>query len=79
VRSANSETVFFVNSSGEALEVEPIFEEEVELGLEAEPLILEPFGVAAIPRRGASFARVTQSVLVKARAVAAGEGRDARV
>jgi endo-1,4-beta-mannosidase len=80
VRSANSETVLFVNCSGEGLKVEPILEEEVELGLEAEPLILEPFGVAAIPRRGAAFARVTQSVLVKARAVAAGgEGRDARV
>jgi endo-1,4-beta-mannosidase len=78
VRSANSETVLFVNCSGDGLEVEPILEEEVELGLEAEPLILEPFGVAAIPRRGAAFGHVTKSVLVKARAVS-GEGRDARV
>jgi endo-1,4-beta-mannosidase len=68
VRSANSESVIFVNCSGETLEAEPILEDGVELGLEAEPLILEPFGVAAIPRQGAAFARVTQSVLVKARA-----------
>jgi hypothetical protein len=79
VRSGGSETVLFVNCSSETIAAEPILADGVELDLAAEPLTLEPFGVAAISANRRMPATVKREVLGTATAVATGEGRDARV
>jgi endo-1,4-beta-mannosidase len=73
-----AETFLFVNCSGASIPLEPILEDGVELRPQAEPPILEPFGVLALPREEAVLAGLTQSALVRDQAVAASEGRDAQ-
>ena len=74
-----AETFLFVNCSGETIALEPILEDGVELLLESEPLVLEPFGVVTLRREEVAHAGPTRSALVNDRVVPAGEGRDAQL
>jgi endo-1,4-beta-mannosidase len=69
VRSGDTETVLFVNCSGDAIAAEPILS-GVELDPATGTLALEPFGVAAIRCADPSRTRIAVT--------AASEGRDAR-
>jgi endo-1,4-beta-mannosidase len=78
IRSGDADTAVFVNCAAEPIAVEPIAS-GVELDLATGGLTLEPFGVAAVPcgRTGGGVDK--QAAHGAATAVAADEGRDARV
>ena len=73
LHAGDSETVLFVNTSGEAVEAEPLVRDDAGLPPAGGPLALGPFGVAAIRRE-----RAEAGVAVAAGA-GVGEGRDAGV
>ena len=74
-----ADTALFVNCSGEAIAADPILEDGVELRLTGSGLMLEPFGVVAVPCEGALLAGIATGELAVATAIATGERGDARV
>jgi endo-1,4-beta-mannosidase len=79
LRAGGSETVLFVNCSNDPIVAEPSVGDGVGLGMTG-PLILKPFGVAAIARqRPATAGGPVRPALGEASVGAAGEGRDAGV
>jgi endo-1,4-beta-mannosidase len=69
IRSGGAETALFVNTSGDAISLQPVLS-GIELGHDMGELTLEPFGAASIRYAGATPARVSVT--------AADEGSDAR-
>ena len=78
LRGDEFETVLFVNSSSERISADPILADGVELSVPDGPLLLEPFGVAAVPFESGSPPSATRVVLGAAPAIATGERGDAR-
>jgi endo-1,4-beta-mannosidase len=76
VRSGTAETVLFINCSSASIAAELTLEEGSRLPLGAEPLILEPFGIATMQREAEALSSVGQIVHTATNA-ATGEGRDA--
>jgi hypothetical protein len=69
LRTGDAETVLFVNCSSETIATEPIIADGRALRRAPGPLVLEPFGVAAVAQERAALAC----------APGEGEGRDARI
>jgi endo-1,4-beta-mannosidase len=79
VRHPNVDTVLFVNCSGARVVTEPILADGVSLSLDGQALILEPFGVAAVPCLNAGSAGAPEAALGRNRMAVADRGRDAQV
>jgi hypothetical protein len=78
IRSGDAQTAVFVNCAAEPIAIDPIVS-GVELDLATGGLTLEPFGVAAVPCARTGGGVDEQPAHGAATAVAADEGRDARV
>jgi hypothetical protein len=79
LRQPGSDTALFVNCSNARIAPNPILADGISLSLDGQPLILDPFGIAAVPCRNADSQGRTDAAPERIPVAAARRGRDAQV